>query len=211
MMIHMIYAILCFIHSVPLIWMSFLQRNNKYLLNRIKHQGELVGKSTATHARILAPEDVTIHNYPVSWQKFHNLSCMLFIGKQGWHSGKRTRLPPLLRAAQIPALNPSVSLLLVLSFAQRGFIQVFRFSLLLKNSKFQFDQESGRWRTTKWMSYLFKSIIYYYYLLFFFFYFFYKTFLNKHIALDTDVLYLFHYVFYYKAVPEFQEKEQVLA
>ncbi|CAH3025969.1 unnamed protein product [Porites evermanni] len=30
----------------------------------IKHQGELVGKSTATHARILAPEDVTIHNYP---------------------------------------------------------------------------------------------------------------------------------------------------
>lgn len=40
---------------------------------------------------------------------------------------------------------------------------------------------------------------------------FYRTFLNKHIALETDVLYLFHYVFYYKAVPEFQEKEQVLA
>ncbi|XP_067020947.1 tRNA-uridine aminocarboxypropyltransferase 1-like isoform X1 [Acropora muricata] len=30
----------------------------------IKHKGELVGKSTATHARILAPEDVTIHVYP---------------------------------------------------------------------------------------------------------------------------------------------------
>ena len=137
---------------------------------------------------------------------------MLFIGKQGWQIGKRTRLPPLWRAAQIPALNPSVSLLLVLSFVRIGFLQVFRFFLLLKNSKFQFDQESGRWRTTKWMSYLFKSIIYYYYLsLFFFFTFFYKTFLNKHIALDTDVFYLFHYVFYYKAVPDFQEKEQVPA
>ena len=53
---------------------------------------------------------------------------MLFIGKQGWHSGKRTHLPPLWRAAQIPALNPSVSLLLVLSFAPRGFLQVFLFS-----------------------------------------------------------------------------------
>ena len=138
---------------------------------------------------------------------------MLFIGKQGWHSGKRTHLPPLWRAAQIPALNPSVSLLLVLSFAPRGFLQVFQFSPLLKNSKFQFDQESGRWRTTKWMSYLFKSIIILLllFVIFLFFYFFYKTFFNKHIALDTDVFYLFHYVFYYKAVPEFQEKEQVLA
>lgn len=35
-------------------------------LFRVKHKGELVGKSTATHARILAPEDVTIHVYPVS-------------------------------------------------------------------------------------------------------------------------------------------------
>lgn len=53
---------------------------------------------------------------------------------------------------------------------------------------------------------LFIIIICYY----FFFLLFYKTFLNnKHIALDTDVFYLFHYVFYYKAVPEFQEKEQV--
>ena len=134
---------------------------------------------------------------------------MLFIGKQGWQIGKRTRLPPLWRAAQIPALNPSVSLLLVLSFAARGFHQVFKFFLLLKNSKFQFDQESGRRRTTKWMYYLFKSIICYYY---FFNFFFIKHFLtNIIIALDTDVFYLFHYVFYYKAVPEFQEKEQVLA
>ena len=150
----------------------------------------MVGKSTATHARILAPEDVTIHNYPVSWQKFHNLSCMLFIGKQGWHSGKRTRLPPLLRAAQIPALNPSVSLLLVLSFAPRGFIQVFQFSPLLKNSKFQFDQESGRWRTTKWMCYLFISIIYYYYLLLLFFNFFFI----KHFLTNILLLILMYFI-----------------
>jgi len=44
-----------------------LTHNNLNLhFARIKHQGELVGKSTATHARILAPDDVTIHNYPVS-------------------------------------------------------------------------------------------------------------------------------------------------
>ena len=35
--------------------------------NRIKHQKELVGKSTATHACILAPGNVSIHNFPVSW------------------------------------------------------------------------------------------------------------------------------------------------
>ena len=153
----------------------------------------MVGKSTATHARILAPEDVTIHNYPVSWQKFHNLSCMLFIGKQGWHSGKRTCLPPLWQAAQIPALNPSVSLLLVLSFAARGFHQVFWFSPLLKNSIFQFDQESGRWRTTKWMYYLFKSIII---ICYNFFYFFYKTFLNKHNLLLLILMYFISFIMF---------------
>ncbi|XP_068715956.1 tRNA-uridine aminocarboxypropyltransferase 1-like [Montipora capricornis] len=30
----------------------------------VKHQGELFGKSTATHACILAPDDVTIYGYP---------------------------------------------------------------------------------------------------------------------------------------------------
>ena len=35
--------------------------------NRIKHQKELVGKSTATHACILAPGNVSIHNFPVSF------------------------------------------------------------------------------------------------------------------------------------------------
>lgn len=39
--------------------------------NRIKHQKELVGKSTATHACILAPGNVSIHNFPVS------LCCIL--------------------------------------------------------------------------------------------------------------------------------------
>ncbi|KAK3723326.1 hypothetical protein QZH41_014400, partial [Actinostola sp. cb2023] len=30
----------------------------------IKHQGEVMGKSTACHAAILAPDNVTIHDYP---------------------------------------------------------------------------------------------------------------------------------------------------
>ena len=32
--------------------------------HRIKHPNELPGKSTATHARILAPDDVSIHILP---------------------------------------------------------------------------------------------------------------------------------------------------
>lgn len=32
--------------------------------HRIKHPKELPGKSTATHARILAPDDVSIHILP---------------------------------------------------------------------------------------------------------------------------------------------------
>ena len=118
---------------------------------------------------------------------------MLFIGKQGWHSGKRTHLPPLWRAAQIPALNPSMSLLLVFSFVRIGFLQVFRFFLLLKNSKFQFDQESGRWRTTKWICYLFKSIII---ICYNFFYFFYKTFLNKHNLLLLILMYFISFIMF---------------
>ena len=59
-------------------------------------------------------------------------------------------------------------LLLVLSFAPRGFSRILRFSPLLKTniSKFQFDQESGRQRTTWWMCYLQIIIYLFIYLLF---------------------------------------------
>ena len=62
-----------------------------------------------------------------------------------------------------PGSNPGVdaicglSLLLVLSFAPRGFspgTPVFPSASKTNISKFQFDQESGRRRTTRWMWYL---------------------------------------------------------
>ena len=54
-----------------------------------------------------------------------------------------------------------LSLLLVLSFAPRGFSldNLFPLSSKTNTSKFQFDQESGRRRTTLWMCYL-QIIIY---------------------------------------------------
>lgn len=57
----------------------------------VKHQWELVGKSTATHACILAPDDVTIHNYPAVpefKEKEKVTICLLILdkvtGKQSW-------------------------------------------------------------------------------------------------------------------------------
>ena len=51
------------------------------------------------------------------------------LGRKGGTVVRGLDLPLLWRAAQISALNPSVSLLLVLSFATRDFLQVFRFPL----------------------------------------------------------------------------------
>ena len=79
-----------------------------------------------------------------------------------------------------PALNPGVdaicglSLLLVLSFAPRGFspgTPVFPSPQKPSISKFQFDQESGRRRTTLWMCYL-QIFIYLFIYLYLFLYLF---------------------------------------
>ena len=40
-------------------WHAYL-----FLLLRIKHRLEVEGKSTSSHAKILAPDDVSIHIYP---------------------------------------------------------------------------------------------------------------------------------------------------
>ncbi|EDO33850.1 predicted protein, partial [Nematostella vectensis] len=48
----------------------------------VKHRGELAGKSTATHAAILAPVQVTIYNYPVT-QNLKMLSSNLYLLFQG--------------------------------------------------------------------------------------------------------------------------------
>ena len=68
----------------------------------------------------------------------------------------------LLCAARIVSLPPEKKiLLLVLSLAPRGFSPYSGFPLSSKTniSKFQFDQESGRRRTTSWMCFL-QIIIY---------------------------------------------------
>ena len=46
-------------------------------LSSIKHQRELAGKSTATHACVLAPNDVHIYDYPVRspWTRVVLLGC----------------------------------------------------------------------------------------------------------------------------------------
>ena len=83
-------------------------------------------------------------------------------GSKGWRSGESARCGP--------GSNPGVdairglSLLLVLSFAPRGFspgTPVFPSPQKPSISKFQFDQASGRRRTTLWMCYL-QVIIYFY-------------------------------------------------
>ena len=46
---------------------------------RIKHQQELVGKSTATHACILAPTHVTQYDFPVSCNNKKEIIILLYI------------------------------------------------------------------------------------------------------------------------------------
>ena len=70
-----------------------------------------------------------------------------------------------------PGVNAifGLSLWLVLSLAPRGFspgTPVFPLSSKTNISKFQFDQESGRRRTTMWMCYLQIVIFLFYFILF---------------------------------------------
>ena len=90
-------------------------------------------------------------------------------GEQGMAQWWECSPPTNLARVQMPLCG--LNLLLVLSFAPRGFFSGHSsFPLLLSTniSKFQFEQEShtGRWRTSLWMCYLQTIIIiYYYYLL----------------------------------------------
>lgn len=63
-------VVVCHPHIIWIITYH-LTMDKMFFDNRIKHQKELVGKSTATHACILAPGNVSIHNFPVS------LCCIL--------------------------------------------------------------------------------------------------------------------------------------
>ena len=85
-------------------------------------------------------------------------------GEQGWRSGESTRLPPMW-----PGFNSRRRRHMWVEFvvgslpcSERFFSGYSGFPLSSKTniSKFQFYQESGRWRTTMWMCYL-QIVIYF--------------------------------------------------
>ena len=90
----------------------------------------------------------------------------MVLGSKGWRSGESARLlaPTNMARVQILASTPSVGCVCCwfrLLCSKRFFSGYSGFPLSSKTniSKFQFDQESGRRRTTLWMCYL-QIIIY---------------------------------------------------
>ena len=81
-----------------------------------------------------------------------------FYGKQGWRSGESTRLPPMWPGFESWRRRHMWVEFVVgsLPCSERFFSGYSGFPLSSKTniSKFQFDQESGRRRTTMWMYYL---------------------------------------------------------
>ena len=79
-------------------------------------------------------------------------------GEQGWHSGESTRLPPIWPRLKSRRRRHMWVEFVVgsLPCSERYFSGYSSFPLSPKTniSKFQFDQESGRQRTTMWMWYL---------------------------------------------------------
>ena len=116
----------------------------------------------------------------IHWQK----CCCYYIptqyqpsplGSKGWRSGESAHLPPVWpgfksRRRRICGLSLLLVEFVVGSFlcSERFFSRYsgFPFSSKPNISKFQFDQESGRRRTTLWMCYL--QIIIYLFILFIF-------------------------------------------
>ena len=93
------------------------------------------------------------------------------MGSKGWRSGESTRLPPMWpRFKSWRQRHMWVEFVVVsLPCSERFFSGYSGFPLSSKTniSKFQFNQESGRRRTTLWMCYLQTIIIilYYYYII----------------------------------------------
>ena len=88
------------------------------------------------------------------------VNLFTIFGDHGW----RTLLPPVWPGLQIPVSTPYVGWVCCWfsPLLREVFLRVLRFSLSSKTniSKFQFDQESGRRRTTYWMCYL-QIVIYF--------------------------------------------------
>ena len=88
-----------------------------------------------------------------------------YLRSKGWCSGERARLPPMWPGFKKSRCRRHMWVEFVvgsLPFSERFFSGYSGFPLSLKTniSKFQFDQESGRRRTTLWMCYL-QIIIYF--------------------------------------------------
>ena len=90
-------------------------------------------------------------------------SLSLSLGSKGWRSGESTRLPPMWPGFKSPRWRHMWVEFVVgsLPCSKTFFCGYSGFLLSSKTniSKFQFDQESGRQRTTLWMCYL-QIIIY---------------------------------------------------
>ena len=96
-------------------------------------------------------------------QKKSSMSITDHQVEQGWHSGESTRLPPMWPGFK-SRHRCHMWVEFVVGFlpcSERFFSGYSGFPLSSKTniSKFQFDQESGRRRTTMWMCYL-QIIIY---------------------------------------------------
>ena len=92
----------------------------------------------------------------------------VILGEQGWRSGESTRLPPLWRGFKSRCRRHMWVEFVVgsLPYSERFFSGYSGLPLSSKTniSIFQFDQESGRRRTTMWMCYL--QIVIYLFILF---------------------------------------------
>ena len=88
----------------------------------------------------------------------HAVDQFRSVGEQGWLSGESTRLPPMWSGFKSRHRRHLCVEFFVGSLpSSKRFFS--RYSGFLLSFKFQFDQESGRWRTTLWMCYL-QIIIY---------------------------------------------------
>ena len=86
------------------------------------------------------------------------------LGSKEWRSGESARLPPMWPGFK-SRRRRHMWVEFVVGLLREVFLRILRFSPLLKNiSKFQFDYESGRRRTTWWMCYL--QIVIYLFVLF---------------------------------------------
>ena len=88
----------------------------------------------------------------------HAVDQFRSVGEQGWRSGESSCLPPMWSGFKSRHQRHMWVEFVVgsLPCSKRFFS---RYSGFLLSFKFQFDQESGRWRTTLWMCYL-QIIIY---------------------------------------------------